>query len=108
MTDYKTMSDANNLMCIPAFNLTKGRPSVFKKPFGTYHRDGRFKMMDVALATSAAPTFLPAVTIEGDQFVDGGLFANNPSMIGYTEAMDHFIDKTHKIGNEKFYYVKNT
>ena len=61
--DYQTMADANHLMCIPSFNITKGRPSVFKKPFGHYHRDGRFKMMDVALATSAAPTYLPAVSI---------------------------------------------
>lgn len=89
--DYQTMKDANHLMCIPAFNITKGRPSVFKKPFGHYHRDGRFTMMNVALATSAAPTYLPAVIIEGDQFIDGGIFNNNPSMIAYTEAMDHFI-----------------
>jgi patatin-like phospholipase/acyl hydrolase len=89
--DYKTMKDADHLMCIPAFNITKGRPSVFKKPFGHYHRDGRFTMMEVALATSAAPTFLPAVAIEGDQYIDGGIFNNNPSMIAYTEAMDHFI-----------------
>lgn len=89
--DYKTMSDANHFMCIPSFNITKGRPSVFKKPFGHYHRDGRFRMLDVALATSAAPTYLPSVSIEGDQFIDGGIFNNNPSLIGYTEAMDHFV-----------------
>ncbi len=89
--DYQTMNDANHLMCIPSFNITKGRPSVFKKPFGHYHRDGRFTMMEVGLATSAAPTYLPAVAIEGDQYVDGGIFNNNPSMIAYTEAMDHFI-----------------
>lgn len=89
--DYQTMSDANHLMCIPSFNITKGRPSVFKKPFGHYHRDGRFTMMDVALATSAAPTYLPSISIEGDQFIDGGIFNNNPSLIGYTEAMDHFV-----------------
>lgn len=89
--DYQTMNDANHLMCIPSFNVTKGRPSVFKKPFGQYHRDGRFTMMEVALATSAAPTYLPAVAIENDQYIDGGIFNNNPSMIAYTEAMDHFI-----------------
>lgn len=89
--ELKTMQDANHLICIPSFNITKGRPSVFKKPFGLYHRDGRYTMMDVALATSAAPTYLPAFKIEGDQFIDGGIYNNNPSMIGYTEAMDHFV-----------------
>lgn len=102
--DYKTLKDANHLLCIPAFNLTKGRPSVFKKPFGMYHRDGRFSMMDVALATSAAPTFLPAVSIEGDQFVDGGIFSNNPSLIGYTEAVDHFFGKTFDMGDDLIKY----
>lgn len=99
--DYQKMSDANHLLCIPSFNITKGRPSIFKKPFGHYHRDGRFTMMDVALATSAAPTYLPAVSIEGDQYVDGGIFNNNPSMIGYTEAMDHFISKEHVLGDRE-------
>ncbi len=102
--DYQTMKDANHLMCIPSFNVTKGRPSVFKKPFGHYHRDGRFKMMDVALATSAAPTYLPAVAIEGDQYIDGGIFNNNPSMIAYTEAMDHFINKDRENAPEGVQY----
>ena len=102
--DYQTMKDAEHLMCIPAFNITKGRPSVFKKPFGHYHRDGRFTMMDVALATSAAPTYLPAVTIEGDQYIDGGIFNNNPSMIGFTEAMDHFIGENRECTPENIEY----
>lgn len=104
--DYQTMTDAEHLMCIPAFNITKGRPSVFKKPFGHYHRDGRFTMMEVALATSAAPTYLPAVSIEGDQYIDGGIFNNNPSMIAYTEAMYHFIGENRKNAPEDIEYDK--
>tara|TARA_R110002051_G_scaffold308571_2_gene380432 strand:- start:206 stop:1219 length:1014 start_codon:yes stop_codon:yes gene_type:complete len=100
----KTMADANHLICIPSFNITKGRPSVFKKPFGPYHRDGRFTMMQVALATSAAPTFLPAISIEGDQFIDGGIYNNDPSMIGYTEAMDHFIGENKPLVPQGIHY----
>lgn len=103
--DYQTMKDSKHLICIPAFNITKGRPSVFKKPFGHYHRDGRFTMMEVALATSAAPTYLPAVAIEGDQYIDGGIFNNNPSMIAYTEAMDHFIGENRKNTPEDIEYA---
>jgi|SRR5690625_444827 len=91
---HRTMKDANNLLCIPAFNMTLGRPSVFKKPFGPYNRDGRFTMVQVGMATSAAPTYLPSITIENNQYVDGGIFCNNPAMVGYTEAMDHFIEKS--------------
>lgn len=91
---HRTMKEANNLLCIPAFNMTLGRPCVFKKPFGPYHRDGRFTMVQVGMATSAAPTYLPSITIENNQYVDGGIFCNNPAMVGYTEAMDHFIGKS--------------
>ncbi len=94
VNDYETMNACNHIMCIPAYNLTAGQPKVFKKPFAQYHVDGRHKIIDVALATSAAPTYLPAVKIEGELYVDGGIFSNDPSMIGYTEAMDHFIGKT--------------
>ncbi len=104
MGDYKTLKDADHFLCIPAFNLTKGRPTVFKKPFGKYHRDGRFTMLEVAMATSAAPTFLPSVKIENDQYVDGGIFANDPSLIGYTEVVDHFLDKTFIIDNALIQY----
>lgn len=100
----RTMESANHLMCIPAFNITQGRPTVFKKPFGPYHRDGRFSMVKVALATSAAPTYLPSVSIEENQYVDGGLYGNNPSMFGYTEAMDHFIGKEHTVDGHKITY----
>lgn len=100
----KNMNSANHILCIPAFNITKGRPTVFKKPFGTYHRDGRFSMIDIGLATSAAPTYFPSVLIENDQYVDGGIFANNPSMIAYTEAVDHFLNKAHTIDGQHINY----
>ena len=81
LNDYDKMDSCNHLMCIPAFNVTKGRPKVFKYPFGHFHAEKRHTILNVALATSAAPTFLPSIKIEEDQYVDGGLYANNPAMI---------------------------
>ena len=49
-------------------------------------------MRDVARATSAAPTYFePTVvySIDGQErrvLIDGGVFANNPALCGYTEA----------------------
>ena len=37
-------------------------------------------LIDVALATTAAPTYFPPHTIDGRQFWDGGLASNNPDI----------------------------
>jgi len=45
------------------------------------------KLWEAGRATSAAPFFFPYVTIGDHQFMDGGLLANNPSQVAYTEAL---------------------
>lgn len=47
-------------------------------------------MVDIALATSAAPTYLPPHVSQGYTFVDGGLYANNPVMIGVVDALTNY------------------
>ena len=47
---------------------------------------------------------IESILIENNQYVDGGIFANNPSMIAYTEAVDHFLNKTHAIDGQNFNY----
>jgi predicted acylesterase/phospholipase RssA len=45
----------------------------------------------VAAATAAAPTyFAPVQFLDEDAHVDGGVWANNPSMIAITEAVRRF------------------
>jgi len=38
------------------------------------------------MATTAAPTYLPAMHLDGIRLVDGGIWANNPCMVDMTEA----------------------
>lgn len=96
-----TLADSHCLLCIPAFSLTDGRPFIFKydHPEGYLSRDNKTKYVDVALATSAAPTYLPIITIENydrRQFTDGGVYANNPTFIGVAEAFRYFVGKDKK------------
>lgn len=96
-----TLGDSHCMLCIPAFSLTDGRPFIFKfdHPEGNLSRDNRTKYVDVALATSAAPTYLPIVTIptyNNRQFVDGGVYANNPTLVGVAEAVKYFVGKGKK------------
>ena len=46
--------------------------------------DGQETVVEVALRTSAAPTFFPS----HDGFVDGGVVANNPSLAALAQALD--------------------
>jgi hypothetical protein len=50
--------------------------------------DYKLPMWQVALATSAAPTYFSACkAIRDARLVDGGVWANNPTMVGLTEAV---------------------
>lgn len=83
----KTLGESNNLLCIPAYNITTGTPRIFKKDYATLTEDENKLYVDVALATSAAPTYFPVKEINNVHYVDGGLFANNPVLVGLTEYL---------------------
>ncbi len=82
------IGDLKHPVLIPAVNLSKGAPQIFKTP---HHPDFRIdldrKVVEVALATSAAPTFFPLAEVDGALFTDGGLFANSPDILALHEAM---------------------
>jgi hypothetical protein len=50
-------------------------------------RDWRERAVDVAMATAAAPTYLPTFSLAGNRLVDGGVWANNPAMVALVEAV---------------------
>jgi patatin-like phospholipase/acyl hydrolase len=80
-------------LVIPAYNLGENDVYLFKTPHHPrLKRDHRLPMWVVAMATSAAPTFFPAFRLPSDyvRLVDGGVWANNPAMVGVTEAVSMF------------------
>lgn len=86
-----TLNDAKHAVAIPAVNVTQGQPQVFKtRHKAEWTRDWRFKAVDVALATSAAPTFFELAEVGGNLYADGGLFANAPDLLALHEA-EHFF-----------------
>jgi patatin-like phospholipase/acyl hydrolase len=81
------LGDLKHPVVIPVINLTKGKPQVFKTPHHkNFERDYRVRVHDVALATSAAPTFFPLAQVGDELFTDGGLYANTPDLIALHEA----------------------
>ena len=89
----QTIGDLNNLLIIPSFNLISHMPRVFKYPHaeGDMFRDRYIPLVDVALATSAAPTYFPIHKYDKTLYVDGGVWANNPSLCAVTEAIQYFV-----------------
>jgi len=77
---------------VPSFDLDNQAvppaPRMWKPKF--FHNfkggdsDGQEKIAEVALRTSAAPTYFPAY----QGYVDGGVVANNPAMAALAQAID--------------------
>ena len=84
----RCMKDLKTRVLIPAVNYTTGEPKVFKTPhLAKYYNDRNVSLVDVALATSAAPTYFPIHEIDDQRFVDGGLIGNSPVYFGLHEAI---------------------
>ncbi len=85
----RTLLDAKTRVLIPAVDLSKGAPVVFKTPHlaDANSRDRQFSAVDIALATASAPTYFPHTTMgTGSAYTDGGLWANNPVLVSMAEA----------------------
>ncbi|XXE03656.1 patatin-like phospholipase family protein [Pseudomonas sp. Z3-6] len=88
-----TIGDLKHRVLIPAVNFTTGRGQFFKTPHHqTFELDHRLSIVDVALATSAAPVYFPSVRNPRGVFVDGGLVGNAPGLFGLHEIRT-FLDK---------------
>ncbi|MFD0836663.1 CBASS cGAMP-activated phospholipase [Mariniflexile aquimaris] len=94
--EKKQIKDCSNLLCIPSYSITEAKPKVFKFDHlkGKLSRDNEAPIIDIALATTAAPTYFPMAESEfydNEQFIDGGVWANNPALVGLLEALNYFV-----------------
>lgn len=89
VTQGRTLQDSTSRLVIPAYNVDLGRVWLFKTPHAVGGSDdGTLSATDVALATSAAPTYFPAHRVPGrGTFIDGGVWANCPAAAGVAEAV---------------------
>ena len=87
------LGDSQVPLVVPSYNLGDNDVYVFKTPHHSrLRRDWRVPMWAVAMATSAAPTYFPAFQLPDSEvrLVDGGVWANNPAMVGVVEAVSMF------------------
>lgn len=87
----KLLGNALHPVVVPTVNYTTGLPVMFKTPHHeNFGRDHKLALKDIALATSAAPTYFPRHTVDSSQYVDGGIYANAPGLIALHESI-HFL-----------------
>ncbi|WP_078428117.1 CBASS cGAMP-activated phospholipase [Alkalihalobacterium alkalinitrilicum] len=87
-----TLKDIEKPLLIPAVNLTYGRPYVHRTNYGHPESDDlSVKLWDAVLSSCSAPVYFPPNKVKNKYLsIDGGLWANNPSLVCVTEAMDFF------------------
>ena len=94
LLENKTLAHAANYVCIPVTVMNNYAPRVYKTRHSLSHSWNNVTLKHLALASSAAPTFFPLVeseAVEGTLYADGGLFANNPSLVALIEALRVFV-----------------
>lgn len=94
----RLLGEAKSRLCIPSCDGRYGDVYIFKTPHHPdYRKDQHEKMTVVAAATAAAPTFFQPLDSGGYRFLDGGLWANNPVMVGLADALACFNVDRHNI-----------
>lgn len=84
----KRFGDSSKRLVIPSYNLGEDDVYIFRTPHAErLRRDYKVPAWKVALATSAAPTFFPCTReVENMRLIDGGVWANNPTLVAIIEA----------------------
>lgn len=84
----RLLRESAKRLVIPSWDVQRAEVHIFKTPHHPrLRRDGNISMVDVAMATTAAPTFFEAARVDGQRLVDGGVWANNPSLVAIGEAV---------------------
>lgn len=81
-------------LAIPTVEMGHQRAWVFKTSHLGGHRDEDTSLVDACMATSAAPIYRSLAAIDANDgldghrvFADGGLWANNPVLVGLLDAL---------------------
>lgn len=90
------LSDAVTDVLITAYDIERRIPWFFRSVRALTLPDYDFPMRFVARATSAAPTYFETARVDNEDgsdyyaLIDGGVFANNPTMCALVDAMRHY------------------
>ncbi|MHB1155865.1 MAG: CBASS cGAMP-activated phospholipase [Phycisphaerales bacterium] len=82
-----TLGDVPVPLILPAVDIGNGCVHVFKSKYADgFVRDPLVPIADAVMASCAAPTYFDPHILGQYQLVDGGLWANNPSLVAVIDA----------------------
>jgi hypothetical protein len=89
--ENRKFGEAKCRLVIPSYDAVASRIYLFKTAHDSrFINDINTSAVDVALATSAAPTYFAAASVQRQgKFIDGGVWANCPVMVAVVEAVSH-------------------
>jgi len=98
LDDYLGKLELRDLLkpcLITAYDIKRRRTKFFAQHAAKKSSGENFLVRDVARATSAAPTFFEVARVKSSAkipypLIDGGVFANNPTLCAYAEVRKQF------------------
>jgi patatin-like phospholipase/acyl hydrolase len=94
----KILGESTVRHVVPAFDGRFSEVFLFKtRHHADYEQDWRKRMVEIGLATSAAPTIYRPLESGGYRLIDGGIWANNPTMLAVVEALIAYDVARHRI-----------
>ena len=82
------LGDSKTRLCIPVSEREYVDVFMYKTDHHPdFQKDWKKPMLDVAMQTSAAPTYFKLQEDGGYKLADGGLYANDPIMVAVVEAL---------------------
>jgi uncharacterized protein len=86
------LADALRELVVVGYDMAAPGPRFFKRWRALAAPEQNPSMVEVGLATAAAPTYFPAVGLGDGALVDGGVFAANPTIAAVVEALKRTTD----------------
>lgn len=88
MFQDKTLGDISVPLILPSVDIGNGCVHILKSSYhNDFVRDKDVRISDAVLASCAAPTYFdPHIVNDTYQLADGGLWANNPSLLAAIDA----------------------
>ena len=90
------LSDLPGKVIIPSWDAGEDSSTIFSNitGFEPFMTGANTEVVNVGLATSAAPLYFPSATVSGETLIDGGVYQNNPVTTAFSVARQLFPQAT--------------